>query len=71
VGGASVLDLPNRTEKTAIGERNIAAVRTTLAEVGIRPLAEDVGGTIGRSVDFAVRNGIVHVKLVGGQARIL
>jgi chemotaxis protein CheD len=71
VGGASVLALPGRPEATAIGARNTVAVRQTLAEFGLEPIAEDVGGSIGRSVEFIMRDGAVRVKLVGGQARRL
>src|SRR5262249_8998030 len=70
-GGASVLSLPARPQVAAIGERNTVAVRNTLAEFGIIPVAEDVGGSTGRSVEFFVGDGVVRVKLVGGQARTL
>lgn len=47
VGGASILDPQNTF---AIGKKNILAVKKALWQRGLGPTAEDVGGTISRTV---------------------
>ncbi len=50
-----------------MGERNIAASRQVLRELGIPVLGEDVGADYGRSVRFRVRDGGTVVSSVGRQ----
>ncbi len=50
-----------------MGERNIAASREVLRELGIPVLGEDVGADYGRSVRFRVRDGGTVVSSVGRQ----
>lgn len=49
-----------------IGEKNIAAVKAALAEHKIRLLAEDVGGSHGRRINFDIATGIATVKRFNG-----
>ncbi|BCR06648.1 chemoreceptor glutamine deamidase CheD [Desulfuromonas versatilis] len=53
-GGASIMD-QNATFN--IGRRNLEAVRSLLARLGIRTVGEDVGGTISRTVSLSVNTG--------------
>ena len=46
-----------------VGERNVAAARAALAAAGIPIVAEDIGGTAGRSVSFDVGSGALAVRL--------
>ena len=55
-GGANVIST-NDTFK--IGKRNILAVKKILWSLGLAPLAEDVGGTISRTVTVYVDTGEV------------
>jgi len=57
-GGASILD-PNGTFN--IGKRNILAVESILWSMGMGPVAEDVGGTISRTVSIVTQTGVVLV----------
>lgn len=68
-GGASLFDL-SAVRGPSIGERNVAAVREALAEAGIPLVAEDVGGTTGRTVAFRLSDGRVEV-LAAGRAGVL
>ncbi len=71
-GGACLFDFGPRdsssyTEITAvasIGERNVAAVKSILAMLGIPIVAEDVGERYGRSVYFNSDGGAMRVKSV-------
>ncbi|MDA1081990.1 MAG: chemotaxis protein CheD [Gemmatimonadetes bacterium] len=58
------------TPKGRIGERNVDAARTALAEAGIAIASEDVGGGSGRSIVFDIDTGNVAVRLAGGDTRV-
>ncbi len=49
-----------------IGDRNVEAVKETLSKSGIRIVAEDVGGKVGRSIYFYVDSGRMLVKYSNG-----
>lgn len=61
-GGAQMFETKLQTFN--IGERNIAAVRKTLAAYRIRIIAEDVGLNYGRTVFFDVGTGVMQVKSI-------
>ncbi|RMF68902.1 MAG: chemotaxis protein CheD [Calditrichaeota bacterium] len=61
-GGASIMD-PNNTFN--IGKRNILAVKKCLWRHKLGALAEDVGGSISRSVSVNVRTGKVVISSPG------
>jgi len=45
-----------------MGERNLIATRTALLHASVPIVAEDVGGTHGRSVYFSVASGVMEVR---------
>jgi chemotaxis protein CheD len=49
-GGASMFS--RFSENFSIGERNLAAVRVSLKELSIPIVAEDVGGSMGRTITY-------------------
>jgi chemotaxis protein CheD len=52
---------------TNMGQRNIIATRIALEKLGIRVVAEDVGGEYGRSVRVDATTGAMRVRsLMGG-----
>ncbi|MDB4285482.1 hypothetical protein N9903_01075 [bacterium] len=54
-----------------IGRRNVTAVRSILEKLEIPLIAEDTGGTRGRSVEFRVENGAMLIRTIhGGERRI-
>ncbi len=65
VGGASIMDKNNVFE---IGKRNILAVKKYLWQHGLGPLAEDVGGTISRTVTVSIDTG--EVILSSGNKKV-
>jgi chemotaxis protein CheD len=71
VGGASMFAnlIPNGGIN--IGERNIAAVRASLAAVSVPIVAEDTGSDYGRSVYFYVEDGRVEVRSLRKGSRVL
>lgn len=63
IGGARFID---REGVFDIGAKNHAATRTALHKAGIPIYAEDVGGTVSRTVRIEVATGRVFVKRPGG-----
>ncbi len=61
-GGANVMD-PNNTFD--IGKRNILAIKKTLWALGMEPMAEDVGGSISRTVTVSIDTGMVILSSPG------
>lgn len=69
-GGASMFQ--SFSGNLNIGERNIDAVRFQLKRLTIPLLAEDVGGTMGRTIVFyPAENGKISVKTANGLLKII
>ena len=69
-GGAHMFQPPPENPSRTIGQRNIVAARQALAELAIELQAEDVGGGIGRTVEFDLASGKVLLRFVRGHDRI-
>jgi len=61
-GGGEILPMLSMK----IGERNVKVVKEQLKMYNIRLVAEDVGGSVGRSVFFYVKDGKMLIKYSGG-----
>jgi chemotaxis protein CheD len=61
-GGAKMFQIAGDGGFGNIGERNLEAVRNTLAELNIRVVSEDTGLNYGRTVYFYTETGTVLVK---------
>jgi chemotaxis protein CheD len=70
-GGASLFGTMLASGGQQMGARNIAAARAALATAGIPLLAEETGGTAGRSVVLDVQSGELMVRSVRGGERVL
>ncbi len=55
----------------AVGERNVEAVRKALTGAGIPLVAEDVGGTVGRTVRLLVGTGDFMVSSTDRKYKVL
>jgi chemotaxis protein CheD len=64
VGGANMFTFAGKSVNGSmnVGQRNVLAVKEELTRVGIPLVAEDTGGTTGRSVEFYPGNGIMRVR---------
>jgi chemotaxis protein CheD len=60
-GGASLFGSQNGGAPT-MGERNVAAVKESLARARIRVLAEDTGGDFARTVTLSTKDGVLRVR---------
>jgi len=65
-GGAQMFAFQNNNnDLMAVGARNVASVKKTLQELGIKILAEDTGANYGRTVEFFPETGDYVIKSVG------
>lgn len=70
-GGSMMFKIAENSVMGEIGKNNIKKVREVLVEMGIRILAEDVGGDYGRTIDFYAEDGRLRVKSLGRPEIIL
>lgn len=68
-GGASMFKFGSNIALGQIGERNIEQTKLELQKLGIAILVEEVGGNLGRVIDFYLEDGRMKVK-AGGQEKI-
>lgn len=61
-GGAQVFKFGGGESKLDIGARNAVAVEQALLQLGIKPVAKDVGGNSGRTVTFHAESGLITVR---------
>ncbi|MEW6181676.1 MAG: chemotaxis protein CheD [Bacillota bacterium] len=68
-GGAQMFQGTDSKFQLNIGERNIDMVRKTLNNLGIRIIAEDVGGNKGRTMSLDTMTGMVKLRMLGAQVK--
>lgn len=59
-GGASMFNIAGNNAN--IGEKNVEAVKKKLKELNIPLIASDTGANYGRTVEYDIASGIMHVK---------
>ena len=70
-GGAQMFSGMNERFVLNIGERNIIMARQTLKRLGIRILAEEVGGNRGRTMILDTATGQVFIRTVGSPLKVI
>ena len=70
-GGADMFAGQFKGPGRRIGARNIMAARKTLDNFGVRLVAQDVGGTVGRTVEFMTETGSFMVRTLRGEVKQL
>ncbi len=68
-GGAQMFTGADNKFQLNIGERNVEAVRETLKALAIKIVAEDVGGSRGRTMMLHTVTGRVVLKMLGSQVK--
>ena len=69
-GGAQMFSF-NNLEMMRIGERNVEATKDKLDRLSIRILAEDTGANYGRTIVFSPETGLLHIRSVGKELKVL
>ena len=63
-GGAHMFSFINADSSLNVGQKNIDMAHQIFKEMGLKVLAEEVGGTFGRTVELNAETGKVLVKTV-------
>lgn len=63
-GGSSMLDLG---DDKPVGDKNVEAAISVLADSGIELVADETGGDSGRSVSFNPETGVLRIKRVDAE----
>ncbi len=64
-GGAKMFDVGGKGSLGNIGQRNIESVRMVLKKEGLRLIAEDVGGSVARTLLFDSDTGMATIQSYG------
>lgn len=70
-GGAQMFRFSGASTIMRIGERNVAAVRQELHKHGIPIVAEDTGGSYGRTIEFSCADGSLTIKTIGKGTKVI
>lgn len=70
-GGATMFQFSGKTDLGSIGERNIKAVKETLAALRIQIAAEDTGADYGRTIVFDNVSKKLTVRCAGSSDKII
>ena len=64
-GGAQMFSFSQASDLMRIGYRNVIAAKDKLRQLGIPLVAEDTGGSYGRTIELDSATGILLVKTIG------
>jgi len=70
-GGANMFSGMMKSSTSRIGERNVEKTKETLRKLGINIIAEDTGGTYGRTIEFSGETGILYVRSLSNKNKEL
>ena len=70
-GGATMFASKSSLEISSIGKRNVQSCKDTLKALGIQIVAQDTGGTRGRTVYFDVETGELRIKMVDKLEKVI
>jgi chemotaxis protein CheD len=70
-GGAQMFAFSNNNEMMRIGDRNVEATKLKLQQLGIVIKAEDTGSNYGRTIEFYPETGMLLIKSVGKEMKMI
>lgn len=70
-GGAQMFAFQDKPQVLKIGERNAIAVETELKKIGVPILAADTGGNFGRTIQYNVGTGELHVRTINRGEKVI
>lgn len=70
-GGAQMFSFAGKAPLLKIGERNAEAVQQELKKAKIPLLSYDVGGTYGRTINFDIQTGSLHIKTINHGEKVI
>jgi len=70
-GGAHMFGRTQNNDMLKIGERNAAACTAILKQLGIPIVANDTGGSRGRTIELNMENGALKIRSVGAGEKFI
>jgi chemotaxis protein CheD len=70
-GGATMFTVSENSMMGEIGNNNILRVREVLKGLNINLAAEDTGGNYGRTIDFYLETGVLKIKSMGREEKVI
>lgn len=70
-GGATMFKITGNSMMGEIGKNNVAKVKEVLSALGIKIVAEDTGGNYGRTIDFYSESGVLRIRSLGREEKVL
>jgi chemotaxis protein CheD len=64
-GGSQMFNFNDASDIMRIGTRNVAATKETLRSLNIPIIAEDTGGSYGRTIELYSETGMLLIKTIG------
>lgn len=61
-GGSQMFQFKSANDMLRIGPRNVEASKLILKDLGIPIIAEDTGGSIGRTIELDLSSGILQIR---------
>lgn len=71
VGGAQMFTFSSSNEMNSIGYRNAESVILELKKRGIKIVAEETGGSSGRTIELDLENGALRIKTMGSGEKFI
>ncbi len=71
VGGARMFNVSENSMMGEIGNNNAVKVREVLGELSIGIVSEDIGGNYGRTIDFYLDSGMIKIRSMGREEKII
>lgn len=70
-GGAQVLGGAGSESDWNVGALNATAIQKAIEDHSLRCLAQDLGGSEGRTISFCVSSGEIRIATIGGAEKLL
>lgn len=70
-GGAQMFAFSGKAPGLRIGERNAEAVEQELKKAGIPLISFDVGGNYGRTINFDIKTGALHIRSINYGEKVI
>lgn len=71
VGGATMFKISGNSLMSEIGKNNVMKVKEVLSQHNIKIVAEDTGGNYGRTIDFYSESGVLRIRSLGREEKVL
>ena len=70
IGGAEMFP-PTEDFSNSVGQYNAQAAKEALKKIGIPIIAEDIGGSRGRTIEFDINSGVARISVIGEEVKEL